>query len=402
MTKTSFALVLLSFFSLQTRADWRDLQAGPVDRAFQEALRSMADEAKKEPSFQSWVAHFPFFSHIERELLAKETNLPKTVPDLNLEFSGKTTVMKSGSFTLEILNAETGEAKLNGQALQLSREESIQKLSEKMMQLTKKTSSLRWWLFETVAGLFCTAAEARGSGQSAHIEGACLGRTERFFNSIYPASNSLLGYAPAIYLSALAISGMRRAYAYGALSSCEKQIQELKSLLKEVKLGIKSIDCGSDESGSDASIEFWVPEKNPKNKKEFKSTTFNLDYSRSLAQEIIEDDEDDDAPKKKKRKPVTRDVFMFGRDNLQEVRSLYETPEGKFDCKAKKEGEPGFDVIQKKVEPFRRVFHYLGSNETCLKCEKEVERELRLPRAPSYFNGGAAPGGSGKSKGSTR
>ena len=71
---------------------------------------------------------------------------------------------------------------------------------------------------------------------------------------------------------------------------------------------------------------------------------------------------------------------------LEEVRQLgANAKENNFQCSSVKKGDPTFAELQKRIKPYQGVMKYLGSNESCTACKKELLLRVRSVEPPTYF-----------------
>jgi hypothetical protein len=212
-------------------------------------------------------------------------------------------------------------------------------------------------------------------------ENACIGKFEFSARSPYPLLDTPVGYLPHLLTANIVLSIGRRIS--NVFRDCKAQVADLHAILREQKLGIKEIDCGSDDSGSDRVIKFWIPQRDRATK--FMHRTFNLNYAYGVAEEDAfaydkrGEEIDEEKLTKEKRK-----VFVFGVNELQEVRTLAPAVD-EFNCTSVGPNDADFAKEKTFVEPFRKIFHYIGQHDTCLACRKELNLSVRSATAPSYF-----------------
>lgn len=168
--------------------------------------------------------------------------------------------------------------------------------------------------------------------------------------------------------------------------SCDQQVARLRSLLEEQKLAFSEMDCGESYRGNDRTIGFWKWE----GKKAVKETYY-CDF-RLQGIELKADEEDN------KKDNV---ALLFNNDSLKEVRVLktVESYKQRYDYKP---GMAQFDDYQKKIEPIRKVLHFIGSNRTCDKCYSQVQKMVAAT-APNSIKPAATstPAGPSKATGSS-
>jgi hypothetical protein len=171
--------------------------------------------------------------------------------------------------------------------------------------------------------------------------------------------------------------------------SCDKQVEELRGILEQEKLALKSLDCewydrtnltmARDANGwlvdsgllkfdkssldqgkkinesydkyvgiqdENRSIELWGQNG--------RSEKFWVDFTKGLAW------------------THPNAVYIFGADDFKEVRALVP---GKNSSEvqriSKKTGDKGFENDKNYIEPYRKIFHYIGENRSCYKCQAQ-------------------------------
>lgn len=312
-------------------------------------------------STKDWLKNVTGLSKVEKEILLRAKQSPKTLPEFRLvKLPGKI-VLSSTLFEADLGQVDKGILLVNGRPIPFEKTESRLDLAERIIQQTKKKPL-------NLADFFVPNALA----DEAHIDKTCLGKWEFLHRSPYPMMNSPFGYVPYVFIANIALTGINNVVDY--LADCKTQAKELSEILRAEKIAIKEIDCGAEEDGSDRSIEFFTPEKEGK---EYKIRSFNLNYAMGLAQESPEEDENG-----KKKGDLT--IYNFGADHLKEVRQL-KVKENKYVCSSMEEGSSEFRKKKDDVERFRKIFYYIGQNNSCSACASEILKEVRTPKAPDYL-----------------
>ncbi len=221
------------------------------------------------------------------------------------------------------------------------------------------------------------------------LDDTCIGRNKYFplirefsLNSPYSVLDTPAGYLPHLAIANVILVMGRSASNY--FRRCNEQVEDLRSLMKEANLSLKSIDCnvnGSSES-NEVDIEFWTSEMDTDN--ELKTKSFQLNYTMGIAQEGGDDDEDPPKKGKKKHHYASNEatLYIFGRNKLKEVRQVVGR-ENEQRCEIKKPGSPVFDRYKSDIEKYRKIFYYMGQHDSCMACKRQIRLGLGSKLAPT-------------------
>lgn len=156
--------------------------------------------------------------------------------------------------------------------------------------------------------------------------------------------------------------GVNKAHALLA-PACSKQVNELKQIMNENKIGLSSIDCKT-IFNSQKSIGFWTPDG--------KKLPFHADWTESTVS-------------------IGNESYQFGQHELEEVDIGAGDNERKIEP-----GNPKFEDYKKNLEPYRQVLYVLGRYNSCYKCESAFKSDLVKKSPGSYSIENSNPdGGSG-------
>jgi hypothetical protein len=330
-------------------------------------LDRFVTEARAHQTVRDWISAAHLFSKLDRDALLTAPRLPEKMPTITRRFNDRELVISVDGLTADFQNIHQGELMLNGEKIYFQSRVDLATAYQLIdRHLRRKQTSLwpRW--------LSPAPAEAEA------IHPTCISSKYEFmFRSPANLLESNFGYAGRLFAASLVVSTLN--IATGVFAHCGSQIEEMRKILREGNIGIKSIDCGSDATGSDRSIEFWVPE--PDEKGHYKTRSFNLDYTLLVAQDAYKEDEDEEVAKNKE--PA---LYVFGTTDLQEVRARKVNAEkNEYYCDSAFPGSEKFAKYKKEIEPYRKIFQYIGDFNSCYSCYHQMLRKLRTPKAPGYF-----------------
>lgn len=335
------------------------------------ALRKKIDgyvlEARNSKSTRDWLTHTRLISSMDREALLGLPDLPEQMPEIKRRFNDSELRITVDGITADFQNAAHGEVTINGEKLVVTERLSLPETLKRIDQLLAKK---RFTLNLLPRWISPPRAEAEA------IHRTCLRSVyELSYRSPTALMESNFGFVGRIFVASLVVSAVD--VVGNVFANCKAQVKDMQKILRENNIGIKEIDCGSDKTGVDRGLEFWIPERDRKNA--FKTRKFNLDYSISVAQEAFEKDEE-------KPEHKAQPLYVFGSSELEEVRIDQENKaENAYYCENVRPGRPKFEEMKKDIEPFRKIFEYIGNHNSCGSCASEMLRGLRTPKAPTYF-----------------
>ena len=332
---------------------------------------------------------------IARGLIPKDTLLPEltvTVEDTYLTF-------KSQGLKVKIISSTKGLLQVDDKFLTMSSPVDMFTLAG-LLETRRSKHTAANWLWD----LCFPSAEARASTPDT-INTICLsGWRQAWLSFNVPGiARSDLGYIPPIWIANLIIGQIdSHVFPYipeatlGPLS-CDKQVRDITKLMESDpahRLALKDMDCGSEFDGSDRSMTFWTSDRDKSGKPIARA--FSLDFQRGLAYDggIDPDDldangdaEDNSKPVSKKGsrktkkatavpeaegRKVVRMLYVFGVNDLH-FRTDFISQDDQNRCEDHDEKDPNFQKIKDDIEPYRKIWSYMFSNSTCMKCEKQVE-----------------------------
>jgi hypothetical protein len=355
------------------------------------SLEQLVVDLEKYSSTEDWIANYPHLSSLERKMLLGSPNLPAEIPSILIEKVGPRTYLVVEPLRVDVTQLSQGILFTGGRKIEFNRRQPLLHLAAQLAQRPEQRAHLEFLL-----QLLTPVAHAEMSD-------VCLGKYEFLLRSPYGILDSKAGYLPHLLIAGLGLGFLRTAV--DSLRFCETHVRDLNKILREKNLGIKEIDCGEEESGSDRSIEFWIPERDEAG--EFKTKKFNLDYSILVAHEEPEEEKEEEGEEviretakgkgkekekekekaKKPKKPKVENYFIFSTSGkLQEVRQLSSNSiDNHYQCTSSKKGAPDFSSLAAIIKPFEGVMGYIGNYESCTACKKELLLRVRSVEAPSYF-----------------
>jgi DNA-directed RNA polymerase subunit RPC12/RpoP len=363
-------IVLLStiLFSLAPASSQAAIPGSRAD--VRKKLEAFTREAKQSKNVKEWLATTHLFSRLDREALQEIPNLPAEMPTIKRRFNDAELVITVDGITADFDKANKGEIILNGEKLFFEKRASLADVFAMINERLEKKNHVFRILPNWFSPQFAKA-EA--------IKPTCL-ESKYEFSTRSPTAllESNFGYIGRLFVAGIAVSTID--VVTGLTANCDVHVADMKKILEENKIGLKSIDCGSDSSGRDRQLEFWVPETNDKG--EYKTRTFDLDYTLLVAQEGHKDDEEDS----KKAQSSEPKLYVFGSSELQEVRTRkINYQNNTYYCDNVTRGMDKFPEKEKDIEPFRKIFQYIGDYNSCRSCNSKLLLKLRTPLAPSYF-----------------
>ncbi|MGZ3692706.1 MAG: hypothetical protein ACXWQO_00435 [Bdellovibrionota bacterium] len=360
-----FSILIWSLFPVRSFAAMQGSSRTEVRRQ----LESHVADAKKAKNVKEWISSARMFSSVDKGILLELPNLPQDMPTIKRRFNDSELVITVDGIDADFANAGKGELLLNGEKIFFDKSRSLadtfQIISRHLDKSKRTTSIFSRWLSTPLA-------------QAEAIKPTCIeSKYEFMMRSPTALLESNFGYVGRLFVAGLVVSAVDAVT--GVFANCEAQIADIKKILVDNKLGIKGIDCGSDAAGTDRNLEFWIPEADEKGV--FKTRTFNLDFALALAQEGNKDDEEEEHSVKK-----NPELYIFGTSDLQEVRTRkVNVATNAYYCESSKPGSEQFEKYKQDIEPFRKVFEYVGGHNTCNSCFPKMLRDLRTPNAPKYF-----------------
>ena len=361
-----FSILLLLCLAFPARAESpRD----PQEAIFEIASAEVA-AARVAERVHPWIARHPNFSGVDRRLLRSYfPNSP--LPEMKLLKAPGGVELSVGSLRINLAKARQNLVTVNGREVRLVAKGGILATMQELAAASARAPRKQAINWEALLLPIAQAAE----------ENACIGNFEFSHRSPYPLLDSPVGYLPHLLTASIVLSVGRRAV--NQFRDCKAQVKEIRDILHAENLGIRELDCGSDDSGSDRVIKFWIPQRNREGK--FMSRTFNLNYNYGVAEEEpleydargeeLEDDDKEALPKK---------LYVFGSSKLEEMRILAPKKEG-AGCTSVGAKDKGFPEAEKHVEPYRKIFEYIGNHDSCMACRRELNLEVRSSTPPPTF-----------------
>jgi hypothetical protein len=210
-----------------------------------DALKDLTRQYGQARDMRDWVATAPHLSQLERQvLLAEPKFLSGALPKVSFrsEKNGSTYLSVNG-IEFEFTNVDKGEISYRGRAVRVHRNLNVLEFAGRLQKLIGKSEkTMRLELFP-----------------SAFAEGIASGCATKDLFTLYDIFNSPFGFVPHIWISAAAVSVQR--WADDQFRNCDRQIGDLRELLKTGGLAVKNLDCGKDFWGAGRKIEFWIPER---------------------------------------------------------------------------------------------------------------------------------------------
>lgn len=376
--------ILLALFALPLPAEARGSAAT-------EALAQAVKQYEKAQTIAQWIEQAPHLSSVERAALLGDRRLAKeSKPDVRLRrLTGGRLELVIGTLVLDVSRLKEGKIFYEGRLVRLDRRTFVYDLAGALAHLVgpSRAKKAAWW-----QKLAWPEAWAAGSGSG--VSHACASDIPTSVEALY---NTTVGfYAPPIFGAMLGVSAVRGILR--VVANCDSHVQDLRRLLRENNLAVKSLSCGSDQHGTDRRIEFWTQERDSAGA--FRTRAYNLDYTYGYAHEEREEADDSGKPA-----PADK-LYVFGHHALAEVRVLRDQGADYLgDCEslrapasARQPESDSFRAERERIEPFRKIFYYIGINESCTSCARQLQTQLISPRAPSYFPAAAptrAPGAAG-------
>lgn len=365
MRRFLFTLLVLCL-ALPARAE----SIGESQEAIYDIATAEVAAARVAGRVHAWIARNPGLSPVDRRLL--RSYFPNSeLPEMKLTKAPGGIELSVGSLKVNLAKARQNLVTINGREVRLVAKGGIlatmQELAAASARAPRKTA-FNW------SALVLPIAEAAE-------ENACIGNFEFSHRSPYPLLDSPVGYLPHLLTASIVLSVGRRVV--NQFRDCKAQVKEIRDILHRENIGIRELDCGSDDSGSDRVIKFWIPKRNRDGK--FMSRTFNLNYNYGTAEEEpLEYDErgeelDDDDKEAKPKK-----LYVFGSSSLQEMRILAPKKEG-AGCTSVGPKDKDFAAAESHVEPYRKIFEYIGNHDSCMACRRELNLEVRSSTPPPTF-----------------
>lgn len=317
---------------------------------------------KNSKTVHDFLTKSKHMSERERRFLLSRIDPKQAMPRVEFNYGLKTAIRVEG-LEIAFRDPGSGEILVNGSPYVFEKGSVMGSAVEiaRLTRKSRKTSGLffLWWV------------ESAHAQWDSGVDTLCYGDLELTWRDLSSMGQGTAGYLPPLLVANLAEEYIERGMARVASPSCEEQARQLDALLRENRLAIKTLGCGADYRGTDRNLEFWIPEYD-KEEEEYKTRNWNLDYKLMLAQE-----ED------------SKVTYAFSRHGLTEIRSPILNAS---ECKTMKAGDPEFEKKKKEIEGFRKIFHYIGENRSCLKCPQELRRALEnRDEPPTYIKTMANP-----------
>lgn len=368
-------LLLISIlFSVLPMASFsEDAKLNSFDKNLRQAAQEFTDNYTKARNTKSWILSLTSLTPADKRALLG-LSLSQKLPRIHFSYDQQSINVEIEKLKLSFRSGENSSIYVNGKKGFVDPKWTFFKTWEEIekIRLGKQviSSSHKWNSFARLWSGDLVQAET-------HIESACLSDNEGFFKNEASLLESKAAYIGYIFVASMTVDMLRQAQHYVMGKSCEVQRKELKALLAEQKLSIRHFNCSSENSLLDPTVEFWTREKE-EGKKRHKTKTFNLDYIRLLAQEVPDDKDEKDDEEHETKKEI--DVFSFNNDELIAVKTLkYNAEAKKFVCSTVNPKEKAEEFNKKKdyIEAYRKVFYYVGENQTCSFCRQVLELDMR-------------------------
>lgn len=322
-----------------------------------------------------WIRRSPNINAVEKRLLL--TYFPDDeMPEMKVRKAVGGTEITIGSLKIGLGGVAKGLLTINGREHRIEQKNGALQLMQEIAGaagLSRKAA----WNFGGFS-LIPTAEAAIPAGPM------CVGKFEFSWRSPQALLDIPRRYIPSLQTATLAL-GVTRELTNG-LRNCDAQVGAIRKLMREEQIGIRDIQCGTDDAGTDRSIKFWTADRDANGK--LKTRKFNLNYALGVAEEeVVEGDvsEDELTPEEREKRP--RRIYVFGTKKLQEIRTTSPDSDGENLCQRSGPKDEGFQEAAEDVEPFRKVFEYMGNRDTCNACKKEVDYYLETATPPAYLPG---------------
>jgi len=342
-----------------------------------EWLNSFVSQYSKTKTLNDLVAKFPMgISRPDSRLLTKLTGTTTPLPKLAFDPANRS--LKFGDrLTVRIRDVAAGEFLVNGVPYRFLTDRPFIINYINLIQLRPKSG---WDPIAAFTSLLLPEAKAEFPSYNPDLDDwyenligysdvADAGMSALLVYVANKISKSRIvkgaGAVSAFALTTLISYLTYKAEAYLANPSCRAQVDHLREILREQKLGLASLDCGYHVRLSDRSIEFW--EKSPEG---YEKTLFKADWDAAVAWS------DDDK------------VYRFNNDGLIEVREMTGNSRKKIGPRDRE-----FQAESSYIERYRKVLFYLGSHRSCYKCEEDIRKNLITDWAPDYLDADDAPSG---------
>lgn len=348
-------------------------------------LEHVVGEFQKARSPAEWIEKAPGLSALEREALREDPNFRKgKMPRFELETPGAnraTLTVNDERFDLSYLTK--GKLLYEGIPVPVSRKDTVFDLTVRLAEASKKKNARA----TTWKNLSWFIAEARAD------ESLRRGCATKDLFTWYDVANSPFMFSKLIWVPS-AVSAVLR-WGGNQFRSCDTQIRELQEILRKDKIALKSLNCGSNQWGNDRKMEFWQAEKGADGKQ--RTRTFSLDYTNAFAMEMpVGEGERSDGKGAAEERAPDKKMYVFRPDSLREVRILRDKGEDFYGaCDVLNEQSKGQEFVAFRnelsdIEKYRKVFFYVGENNTCTACPL-VETRIVSPRPPGYLKAAVAP-----------
>lgn len=380
---------------------------GPVSGQAEE----FKDIANKFKTWPELLSHFNFLNPLEKAQLAqifKGTPMPK-ISVANLE------AFESGELKVKLVSPTSGDFVVNGHTLKIQKGVSFKELCKAFADATQRPPKTAWLSFSLVPAAGASslseidknlisdsyiiarnpfrALDYEDSWMTWLLPSAAQGAPNRRLASKLTKASGLLLLAAwgGYYLD-------RAATQLNPLkTSCEGQVQDLKKMLKELRLAVSELDCGT-WRGHDRSIKFWAPKaQDPLGKRYFKydlqagvlqENVYTLKQTTRKTKAAL-NPEDNASAFNEKKVGYYFSTFKWWGDPLTDVRMVEGTTDKKIVDINPKSNKTEFDRHKEDIEPYRQLLHYLGTNSYCEKCGEDKEHgpdRLADEEPPSYLN----------------
>ena len=351
-------------------------KANPAEqeRVYRMAVAEAANSRVAE-TVHRWIRRNTNINSVEKRLLL--TYFPDDVmPEMKVRKNMGGTEITIGTLKVGLGSVAKGILSINGREHRLEQTNGALQLMQEIAGaagLTRKAA----WSFGNFS-FIPTAEAAIPAGPM------CVGKFEFSWRSPHSLLDIPKTYIPSLQ-TATSVLGITRELTSG-FRNCEGQVAALRKLMKEEQIGIREIQCGTDDAGTDRSIQFWTPNRDANGK--LMSRKFHLNYALGVAEEeVLAGDVSEDELTPEEREKLPRRVYVFGTKKLQEVRTTSPDAEEGPLCQRAGPKDEGFQEAAEDVEPFRKVFEYMGNRDTCKACAKEVNYYIESATPPSYLPG---------------
>ena len=333
---------LIAFAAQQSDADKSTLQATV---SFYQKSKTLRELIRNSPDFG------PYAEAIQSDLFKQEMDKP--LQKVSFDYIHKTLTI--GHIEVEFLDLSKGLIKIDGHDYAFDKTLNYYENLEKILELVslKKSASLM--------NLLITEARAQNRDEFplnpgsdyrgkdwAKVTSKVGSQGYVIYTGIRTAITKIgLPLVSIINTVAIAASyAVNKSHAYAA-PSCANQVKKLKQVMNQGHISLSKFKCGKTALPgfeSTANISFWTPDK--------QELPFfaNWESSEAYVDNGVE-------------------VYHFERDKLSKV---------EFNGIDEREITAGkkFKTYQIRLEPYRQVFHEVGINNSCHKCEAEFNNSL--------------------------